>query len=64
VKLVSASCSGKSVTFAAAPAGSWFGEGSVLKREVRKYDVIALREARVAPMSDSTFFWLLDTSIS
>ena len=63
VKLVSASCSGKSLTFAAVPAGSWFGEGSGLKREVRKYDVIALRESRVALMPDSTF-WLLDTSIS
>jgi CRP-like cAMP-binding protein len=64
VKLVSVSGAGKSVTFAAVPAGSWFGEGSVLKREVRKYDVIALRESRVALMPDSTFFWLLDTSIS
>jgi CRP/FNR family transcriptional regulator, cyclic AMP receptor protein len=62
-KLVSVSCSGKSVTFAAVPAGSWFGEGSVLKREMRKYDVIALRESRVALMPDSAF-WLLDTSIS
>ena len=33
VKLVSVSGTGKSVTFAAVPANSWFGEGSVLKRE-------------------------------
>lgn len=63
VKLVSLSPCGKSVTFAAAPAGSWFGEGSVLKREARKYDVVALRESRVALMPEATFFWLLDTSI-
>jgi CRP-like cAMP-binding protein len=63
VKLVSVSPAGKSVTFAAVPAGSWFGEGSVLKREVRKYDVVALRESRVALMPEATFFWLLDTSI-
>jgi CRP-like cAMP-binding protein len=63
VKLVSVSPSGKSVTFAAVPAGSWFGEGSVLKREARKYDVVALRESRVALMPEATFFWLLDTSI-
>src|SRR3990172_859197 len=63
VKLVSVSHSGKSVTFAAVPAGSWFGEGSVLKREARKYDVVALRESRVALMPEATFFWLLDTSI-
>jgi CRP-like cAMP-binding protein len=63
VKLVSVSPGGRSVTFAAVPAGSWFGEGSVLKREARKYDVVALRESRVALMPEATFFWLLDTSI-
>jgi CRP-like cAMP-binding protein len=64
VKLVSVSRIGKSVTFAAVPAGSWFGEGSVLKREIRKYDVVALCDSRVALMPEATFFWLLDTSIS
>ena len=63
VKLVSLSDTGKSVTFAAVPANSWFGEGSVLKRERRKYDVVALRESRVALMREATFFRLLDTSI-
>jgi CRP-like cAMP-binding protein len=63
VKLSSLSDSGKSVTFAAVPANSWFGEGSVFKREARKYDVVALRESRVALMPEALFFWLLDTSI-
>ena len=63
VKLSSLSEAGKSVTFAAAPFNSWFGEGSVLKREARKYDVVALRESRVALMPEATFFWLLETSI-
>jgi CRP/FNR family cyclic AMP-dependent transcriptional regulator len=63
VKLESLSDAGKSVTFAAVPANSWFGEGSVFKRELRKYDVVALRESRVALMPEATFFWLLDTSI-
>lgn len=64
VKAVSLSWSGKSVTFAAIPAGSWIGEGSVLKREGLRYDVIALRQSRVALMPDRTFFWLLDNSIA
>lgn len=63
VKLVSLSPAGKSVTFAAVPDGSWFAEGSVLKREALKYDVVALRESRVALMPEATFFWLLDNSI-
>ena len=63
VKAESLSDNGKSVTFATLPANSWFGEGSILKREARKYDVIALRQSYVALMPDLTFFWLLDTSI-
>ena len=64
VKAESLSDNGKSVTFATLPANSWFGEGSILKQEARKYDVIALRQSYVALMPDLTFFWLLDTSIS
>lgn len=63
VRMVSLSSSGKSVTFAALPSGSWFGEGSVLKREIRKHSVITVRPSRVALMPDATFFWLLDGSI-
>lgn len=36
------------MTFAGVPAGGWFGEGSLIKAEARKYDVVALRESRVA----------------
>lgn len=64
VKLVCLSASGKSVTLAIVPTNSWFGEGSVLKGETRKYDVVALRKSRVALVPEATFFWLLDTSIS
>lgn len=64
VKLNSVAYSGKSVTFAGIPAGSWFGEGSVLKAERRKYDVVALRTSRIAFMPESTFRQLLDTSFA
>ena len=63
VKLHSLSRSGKSVTFAGIPAGGWFGEGSVLKGEPLKYDIVALRDSRIALMPEATFRWLLDTSI-
>ncbi|AJF00387.1 Crp/Fnr family transcriptional regulator [Pandoraea apista] len=64
VKIATASASGKSVTFTGVPAGAWFGEGSVLKREIRKYDVMALRDSVLAHMPIATFDWLLDTSIA
>ncbi len=64
VKLHSLSPAGKSVTFAGIPAGGWFGEGSVLKGEPLKYDIVALRDSRIALMPEATFRWLLDTSIA
>jgi len=62
-KISSVSPEGKAVTFAGVPAGGWFGEGSLLKDTVRQYDVVALRDSRIAFMPRATFLWLLDTSI-
>jgi CRP-like cAMP-binding protein len=64
VRMVRLSPSGKSVTFAVVPTGSWFGEGSVLKRELRKHSIVAVRQSRIAFLSEATFFWLLDSSIA
>ena len=36
----------------------------MLKSEPRRYDVIALRDSRVACMRRETFHWLLDNSIA
>lgn len=63
VKIHSLSPAGKSVTFAGIPAGGWFAEGSVLRGEPFKYDIVALRDSRMALMPEATFRWLLDTSI-
>jgi len=54
---------GKLASLMGVPAGGWFGEGSLLKREKRKYDVVALRESTVLRMPEATFDWLLDRSI-
>lgn len=63
VKMNNFSASGKAMTFIGVPPGSWFGEGSLLKNEIRKYDTMALRDTRVARLPASTFHWLLDTSL-
>ncbi len=64
VKLSVSSASGKHVSLTTGiPKGSWVGEGSLLKHELRKYDVIALRKSVVAFMPEETFFWLLNESI-
>jgi CRP-like cAMP-binding protein len=54
---------GKVVMFTGIPKGSWVGEGSVLKRELRRYDIVAMRPSRVIHLPGSTFRWLIDTSL-
>jgi CRP/FNR family cyclic AMP-dependent transcriptional regulator len=62
-KMSSDWASGKTASYTGIAAGGWFGEGSMLKSEPRRYDVIALRDSRVACMKRETFHWLLDHSI-
>lgn len=62
VRLGTVSQKGKSVTLAGMRAGGWFGEGSVLKKEARQYDLVALRDAKLALMASATFFWLFENS--
>ena len=63
IKINVVSQAGKSATFTGIGPGGWFGEGSLLKDEPRKYDVVALRDSRIAWMPRATFDWLLGTSI-
>jgi len=64
VKISNVSSGGKTVTFTGIAPGGWFGEGSMLKDEPRRYDAVALRESRIACLPSATFQWLLDTSIA
>ncbi|WP_313371296.1 Crp/Fnr family transcriptional regulator [Achromobacter animicus] len=63
VKVSVGNSEGKVASLTGVPAGGWIGEGSLLKREVRKYDIVALRDSVVARLPGTTFDWLLDTSI-
>lgn len=63
VKMSNFSFEGKAITFTGVPHGGWFGEGSILKNELRKYDVVAMQESRIAYINKATFHWLLDHSI-
>ncbi|MDO8876217.1 MAG: Crp/Fnr family transcriptional regulator [Pseudolabrys sp.] len=63
VKLSTVSRNGKAVTLAGLRAGGWFGEGTVLKNEVRQYDLVALRDTRMALMDRTTFLWLFENSV-
>ena len=62
-KMASHWTTGKTTSLTGISSGGWFGEGSLLKKEPRRYDVMAIRETRVAFMNRSTFYWLMDHSI-
>lgn len=63
VKVSNVSSDGRPTTLIGIPAGGWFGEGSVVKNEKRPYDVVALRDSRLAQIPSETFHWLLNTSL-
>ncbi|HEY9272860.1 MULTISPECIES: Crp/Fnr family transcriptional regulator [Achromobacter] len=63
VKVSVGNAEGKVASLTGVPAGGWIGEGSLLKREIRKYDIVALRDSVVARLPAPTFDWLLDSSI-
>jgi CRP-like cAMP-binding protein len=55
---------GKAMSFAGLTSGAWFGEGTMLKSEPRRYDMVALRDSRLALMDRATFFWLYENSVA
>ncbi len=63
LKIAAVSRSGKAVTLAGMRTGGWFGEGTVLKNELRQYDLVALRDSRLALMERATFTWLVENSV-
>jgi CRP/FNR family transcriptional regulator, cyclic AMP receptor protein len=63
VKMSNLSAEGKLTTLTGVPPGGWFGEGSLLKDKIRKYDILALRDSRIAFMPRATFNRLLDTNL-
>jgi CRP/FNR family transcriptional regulator, cyclic AMP receptor protein len=64
VRIGNVSRDGKTFSYTGMTSGSWFGEGTVLKNELRRYDIVALRDSRLAMMDRTTFFWLLDNSVT
>ena len=52
---------GRTVTLGGQSVGSWFGEGTLLRGQPRKADLVALRASRVAMMPFETFDWLRRT---
>ena len=63
LKMSTDTAQGQTITFSGLTPGGWFGEGTVLKREVYRYNIEPLRRSVVAGIDIDTFFWLLERSI-
>ena len=63
LKMSADSASGRTITYTGVPPGGWFGEGTVIKREPYRYNIMALRRSVVAGLPIDTFHSLLDNSI-
>jgi CRP/FNR family cyclic AMP-dependent transcriptional regulator len=64
LKIGNGSLDGKWTTYTGVSAGSWFGEGSLLKHERRRYSAIALCNSKIAYMPRATFERLYETSLA
>lgn len=64
VKLESSSTDGKRSAYMGMPEGEWFGEGSALKAEPRRYDVIALRDSQLLCLPRPVFDTLRASSLA
>jgi CRP/FNR family cyclic AMP-dependent transcriptional regulator len=62
LKVDSQSLTGRPVMFCAVPYGAWIGEGTVIKKERRRYEIAAMRRTVVAHMPRATLMWLLETN--
>jgi CRP/FNR family cyclic AMP-dependent transcriptional regulator len=63
VKLQSESSEGRRQGFLGIPGGEWFGEGSVMKSEPRRYDAIAMRDTQLMCLPRALFDELHATSL-
>ncbi len=64
LKMSNDDSTGQAITFTGVPPGGWFGEGTLLKREVYRYNIQALRRSVVAGLPLESFHELLETSIA
>ena len=63
LKMSNVSREGAQITYTGIPPGAWFGEGTLLKREIYRYNIEALRRSTVAGLPIEVFLRLLDRSI-
>jgi len=56
--------SGKPLAYSGIGAGGWFGEGTLMRQGIWRYEALAIRDCELALVPRETFLWLLDRNIS
>lgn len=56
--------SGKPLVYSGIGAGGWFGEGTLMRQGVWRYQALAIRDCELARVPRETFLWLLERNIS
>jgi CRP/FNR family cyclic AMP-dependent transcriptional regulator len=64
VKLQTQTSPGRRQGYLGIPGGEWFGEGSVMKKERRRYEVVALRDSELLCLPRDLFDELYATSLA
>lgn len=64
LRVQDASIDGRPIMYTGVASGGWVGEGSLLKEEPRKYEIVATRDTRTLHMPRATFVWLVNNSIT
>lgn len=62
-KFTIVTANGKPLAYSGIGAGAWFGEGTLIRRDIWRYEAHALRPSELALLPRDTFEWLLDRNI-
>ncbi len=63
-KFAALTATGKLLAYSGIGAGAWFGEGTLMRRDVWRYEARALRPCELALLPRDTFLWLLDRNLA
>lgn len=64
VRISAPPAAGRRADFLGVAAGEWFGEGAALKNEVRRYEVVALRDTEMLCLPSTAFHQLQASSLA
>jgi|JI81BgreenRNA_FD_contig_91_812994_length_946_multi_2_in_0_out_0_1 CRP-like cAMP-binding protein len=64
VKMQMRTMSGRFAHYVGMQGGEWFGEGSALKHELRRYEIVALRETTLVCLPNALFDDLVASSLA